>query len=274
MRFTHKQNWRLAGFCGAVVLLVLLFSFQTAQAAKAPAPIDVTYTMSNPYPQFSYPLNAAFCWGNFALKWKSYFAAVQYNDGNANLAPCGFISPFDADNLNDLEADACVFPQGDPIGGWVDEQSFEAKEHFTGVGIFVDLYESPVFTELTLPGEAFPEPVGIQEITFSIDSNNPRGATNMEQLCKLQGWDRQNRPSDVSQVAEACVFFEGQYFDITSIELVHWDNGIQRKTLNWTEMENGYNFASIYIGDPDFGDGEGRTAGKEAAACSSAESEE
>lgn len=228
-------------------------SFREGGKVNSCSSASVTYTMSHANSNYNdgYANNYE-NWGYYALRWKAHARNItNYQPWNA-LPPSSWVDSFDDDELDAIEADTCVFPSGNPSGGWDDFSSFDFKELFVGAAIYLDLWQSPVFANLDVTGDGFDEPVVIKSITFNI--TDPFGATTMGELCDFWGWNQiASGQYTISQVASACSFHEDADYSITSVTFARWNPSLGNHTVSGeSAIGNTYVFgsSSVYIGDP------------------------
>jgi hypothetical protein len=190
-------------------------------------------------------------WGYHALRWKAACRQVSYSPQYAT-APTGWVSFNDDISLNDNEADSCVFPQGNPAGGWGSCTAWSFKDLAVGAGMFMDRWQSPVYTNMTIGG--WEVPVVVRSVSFSV--NNPFGSNTMSALCDFWGWNAQGDDVDVEATAQACSFHEDQYYTVTSMVISYWDPSLQ-DTLTITgeaNLDAAFPYSQTFIGDPDDAD--------------------
>jgi len=188
-------------------------------------------------------------WGYHALRWKAACRQVSYAPQYGSGVPTSWVSFADDIPLNDNEANSCVFPQGNPAGGWGACNAWDFKDLAVGAGMFMDRWQSPVYTNMEIGG--WQVPVVIRSVSFSV--NNPFGANTMSALCDFWGWNVQGGDVDVEATAQACAFHEDQYYTVTSMTISYWDPNLHDTyTISGeANMANAFPYSQYFIGDPD-----------------------
>jgi hypothetical protein len=234
--------------CLVILSVALLVCGATLVASPAAAQI---YSMSVNTPNTYHDgyADSFYAWGYHALRWKAASSQVSYSPQYASGVPSSTVMFADDIPLNDNEADSCVFPQGNPPGGWGSCLAWDFKEVAVGAGMFMDRWSSPVYTNMEING--WQVPVVIRSVSFSV--NNPYGANTMSALCDFWGWNAQGGDVDVEATAQACAFHEDDRYTVTSMTISYWDPNLQdTHTINGeANMAAAFPYSQYYIGDPD-----------------------
>ncbi len=176
-------------------------------------------------------------WGYHALYWKACQAQVPFNEFSAN--PPISITSFADDDLNAQEANASVFPNGDPSGGWGSDLVSTKEELLLIAAIYMDRWDSPLYVEVDIDGDGFSQETVIRAVQYS--------GTDPATACGTWGWNDDNQ--DPRIVAANCSFFEGP-FNLSFVDVAYWDffefveatvSGSQFPTLCFSET---------YVADP------------------------
>ncbi|MEM7356571.1 MAG: hypothetical protein AAF657_37490, partial [Acidobacteriota bacterium] len=221
----------------------------------------------------SWPLTDS--WGYHALKWKSFSGNASYDAAAAasNLTPwvpIQQVAYLDNVRLNALEANAQVFPNGNPAGTWLRNDAYNYLELVLGAASYLEFWGSPTYANLRYDaangGTFLTGAVGITEVEFCSNPASSNGGRGPIDLCQQQACTTPPCRYPIDDWDDVCasdpqINDTSQAMYLNSLVYTHWDTGRAGYTENeeeiyWQDVQTRFNQANpnrYYVADPPTG---------------------